>query len=129
VIRQYSEARIGDWLIQGQPVPPIAHGVPSAVAEGAEGRLLDFVDASQIYGTTDVAFVDLGDEQVGIGDELVAFVPAHEVGHGAGSDLPPEAVATLRVVRVNGHSATVRVVGLRSMSLERGLAVRVIRKM
>jgi hypothetical protein len=30
---------------------------------------------------------------------------------------------------VNGHSATVRVVGLKSTFLERGLAVRVIRKM
>lgn len=129
VIRQYSEARVGDWMIQTDPVPAIARGLPSEVAEGAEGRLLAFVDASQLYGMTDLAFVDLGDGQVGIGDELIAFVPPHEVGRGAGSDLPPEAVATLRVVKVNDHSATVRVVGLRSTSLEKGLAVRVIRKM
>ena len=65
---------------------------------------------------------------VGLGDELIAYLPEREVD-GAAERLPPTVVARLRVVRVRDNTATVRVVGTRNTVLGAGLPVRIVRKM
>jgi hypothetical protein len=127
-LAQYAEATTGDYLIPVEPVPDIPRGLPSPVQGGAEGALVRFLHAEPLYGTADNAFVDLGAAAgLEIGDELIAFVPPRR-GPGQ-SELHPEVVATLQVVKVRPNSATVRVSSVTGSALREGLAVRVVRKM
>ena len=129
VVKQFSSARVGDAVLPLDPVPAVVRGVPADVSGGAEGHLLAFLAPEPMHATSDRGFVDLGRAQgIGLGDELIAYLPAREID-GAAELLPPTIVATLRVVRVRDNSATVRVVGTRNTVLGSGLPVRIVRKM
>jgi hypothetical protein len=129
VVQQFSSARVGDAVLPLDPVPAVVRGAPADVSGGAQGQLLAFLAPEPIHATTDRGFVDLGRAQgVGLGDELIAYLPEREVD-GAAERLPPTVVARLRVVRVRDNTATVRVVGTRNTVLGAGLPVRIVRKM
>jgi hypothetical protein len=128
LVKQFAEGKAGDYLIPMEPVPTIQRGLPSPVQDGAKGRLVRFFRWDEpLHGTSDNGFVDLGADAVGIGDELVAYVPARP-GPGD-TELPDEVVAWLRVVKVRANSATVRVMDVRNAGLRAGLLVRVVRRM
>jgi hypothetical protein len=128
IVKQFAESEAGDCLIPLEPTPQILRGRPSPVPDGAEGELIRFLWEEPLYGTSDDAFVNLGESAgIGIGDELVAYVPARP-GPGR-TELPIEVVATLRVVKVRPNSATVRVSDASSPALRDGLMVKVVRKM
>ncbi len=127
LVKQFAESVAGDYLIPFEPVPPIARGLPSPVQDGAEGELVQFLWEEPLHGTSDDGFVNLGADAVGIGDELIAYVPARP-GPGR-TELPNQVVATLRVIKVRPNSATVRVSDASSAALREGLLVKVVRKM
>lgn len=128
LVKQYAEAKSGDYMIPMEPLPDIPRGTPSPVADGAVGELVRFVDTDPLYGTSDNGFVDLGaGAGLGIGDELVVYVPPRPGPRG--SELPSEVVATLQVVKVRPNSSTVRVSGVTGAGLREGLAVKIVRKM
>jgi hypothetical protein len=129
VLRQYAIARAGDYLIPMDQTPEIGRGMPQPVLNGEEGRLVAFLEREPLYGTMDNGFIDLGEDAgLRIGDELIAYVPQRP-GMQKNVTLPAEAVATLRVIKVRGASATVRVADASSTTLQSGLLVRVVRKM
>jgi hypothetical protein len=129
VMNQYGSARTGDHLIPLGAMPSILRGHPEQVSDGPEGMLLAFVETEQLHGTMDVGFIDMGaDKGVGIGDELLVYLPARR-GMQKSVQLPSEAVATLRVVKVGETTSTVRVVDASHTVLQGGLPVRVVRKM
>ncbi|MGH7501428.1 MAG: LysM peptidoglycan-binding domain-containing protein [Longimicrobiales bacterium] len=129
VVRQYGPAKVGDYLIPYEAPVGLMRRQPSVAASGPEGLLVAFLDGEPLFGTYDNGFVDLGREDgLMVGDELIAFVPARP-NERENAELPPEVVATLRVVKVRENSATVRVAGASSTALTDGLIVRVVRKM
>lgn len=128
VVLQFADARVGDFLIPLEPTPDLPRGAPQAVPDGPQGRLVRFLTSEPLYGTQDHGFVDLGETHgLSVGDELVAYVEARRGDRN--TQLPPEIVATLRVVKVRGTSATVRVADAYGTALREGLAVRVVRRM
>ncbi len=127
VVNQFADAMIGDHLIAMEPTPALPRGQAQPVGGGAEGRLIRFLDEEPLYGTQDHGFVDLGRASgLALGDELIAFVEARRADRR--TELPPEVLAMLRVVRVGESSATVRVAETYSTGLRPGLAVRVVRR-
>lgn len=129
VVRQYGQARIGDYMLPFEPPTGLRRAEPVEVSGGAEGRLVAFLEGEPLLGTPDAGFVDLGGgDGVNVGDELIAYVPARQ-GARRDSELPAEVVGTLRVVKVRPNSATVRVTGASSTALTHGLHVRVVRRM
>lgn len=128
LVKQFAESQAGDLLIPVEPTPDIPRGLPEPVMDGAEGRLIRFLWAEPLYGTSDNGFVDLGaGAGLEIGDELIAYVPSRPGPRQ--TQLPVEVVATLQVVKVRPNSATVRVADVTGPALREGLAVKIVRKM
>jgi hypothetical protein len=123
VIAQFSDARVGDLVMQVPPAPAMPVGTPVAATQTVGGQLLRFVDRGGLHGTTDLAFVSVGRAQgIGIGDELSVYVPA-------GDASPAVQLAVVRVVRADETSSTARVVSVSSTGLREGLPVSLLRKM
>jgi hypothetical protein len=120
-------------VLKGQRALPVpAFRAPAAspaqpVERGPEGTLFAFVQNHPLHTTADVGFVSLGSaEGLQLGDELEAFAPARPSPTEAGTELPPEDVARLLVMKVGEHSATVRVLTMQQPSLQPGLKVRLV---
>lgn len=129
ILHQYSMARTGDHLIPLDPMPEFKRGEPTQVMDGPEGRLLAFIEEEPLYGSMDDGFVDIGaDAGLVIGDELVAYMPQRQ-GPLTPVELPSEQAARLRVIKVKGTTATVRVIDAANTTLRPGLLVRVTRRM
>jgi hypothetical protein len=130
VARQFGTARLGDPVLPLGPLPQIGLGDPEPVPTGPEGHLLQFVTPEAIHGPTDLAIISLGSASgVGIGDEFSVYVPARAVNSQMPERLPPEPVGTLRVVKVDERTATVRVLTVSSAAMRDGLPVRMTRRM
>jgi hypothetical protein len=123
--RQFGDARIGDALLALDVVPAMPTSLQEHAAGAMHGVLLDFVERHALYGTAEHAFVSLGRAHgLAIGDELsvhAAARPGENPAVGPG-------IATVRVIRVEDGSATVRVTGLTSTALAPGLPVRLVRR-
>ncbi|MGH7505707.1 MAG: LysM peptidoglycan-binding domain-containing protein [Longimicrobiales bacterium] len=129
LVHVYGEGRLGDVVIPIDRMPAMPRGEARPIADGAYGRLIDVLLPQPHPGQTDIAFVDLGrSEGVGIGDELMLYVPERPLADGRAEQVPATEVATMRVVRVEDATATVRIVGMRYAAVERGLNVRVVRR-
>jgi hypothetical protein len=129
VVRQYGQARVGDYLLPFEAATGLRRVQPAPVTGGAQGRLVVFLEGEPLLGSDDVGFIDLGRaDGLNAGDELEAFVPARP-GARRDYELPDRVVAQIRVVKVRENSATVRVIDASSTALSAGLAVRVVRRM
>jgi LysM domain len=130
VVQQHGDGRLGDLVIARDALPALRAGVAQPVSGGAEGELVALLQPQPHPSTADLGFVDLGRSAgVEVGDELMAYVPERQLEAGRAERVPATEVGTLRVVRVEQGTATVRVVGLKYPSLVEGMAVRVVRKM
>ncbi|HSJ09357.1 MAG TPA: LysM peptidoglycan-binding domain-containing protein [Longimicrobiales bacterium] len=130
VVRQFSDAKVGDLVMPLGAAPDIGMGVPQEVDGGLEGNLLEFVVQEPLHGTSDVAFLSLGRAQgLGIGDEFAVYVPARAIDNERAERLPPTVVGTVRVIRVGDRTATVRVLNVSSAALRDGLPVKLVRRM
>ena len=125
--RQFGPVHAGNLAV---PLPRF-EGAPAArvaVQAGPTGELIDFRERQPLPAVLDQAFVSLGRaDGLEVGDELEAYRPERPSADNS-VWLPEEPVAVLRVVRVEERSATVRVAGLSQPTLERGLPVRLVRK-
>jgi len=126
---QFGEARVGDYVLRLSRMPALPEGRPEPVANGPEGRLLDFLVERQIYGTGEYGFVVLGNEPPRVGDELAVYIPASRLGDGAAETVPATEVARARVIRVAERVATVRLTGVFDTSVRSGLPVRLVARM
>ena len=128
-----------DQLATPLPMFPDFRGLEAEPVDGSDlqGRLFAFVDEQPLYGPTDHGFIDLGSgDGVQVGDVFLAYLPQRAVRSREAGELttrieqvPPTAVAELRVLRVDESDATVVVDHLMYPQLEAGLRVRRIRKM
>jgi LysM repeat protein len=128
VARLYDVAREGDPVVALSVLPSIPLGSSEPLPDGAEaaqGQIIDWLDDEIMHGTPDIAFIDLGEGAVRLGDELEVFMPSRRI-NGRGDIVPEELVGLVRVVRVEGPVATVRVVSVQNTAMGRGLPVRVV---
>lgn len=131
VAKQFSDAKVGDLVMPLGAAPEIAVGrAEEDVEGGVEGNLLQFLVQEPLHGTSDVAFVSLGAQHgLGIGDELGVYVPTRALDNERPERLPATQVGTVRVIRVDDRTATVRVLTVSSAALRDGLPVRLVRRM
>ena len=127
VVQQWDELAMGDVVIPVEPAPDLSGQVAEQVVNGPQGRLIAFLTPQPAVGLYEQGFIDLGRSSgVGIGDELIVILPAHDVKGSDDTQLPPEVVARLRVVRVGERTATAKVIHLTQPVLEAGLPVRLV---
>ncbi|NIP78445.1 MAG: LysM peptidoglycan-binding domain-containing protein [Gemmatimonadetes bacterium] len=98
-----------------------------------EGRIMEFADEEPLYGPTEWAFINLGyGDDVAVGDVFLAHLPTRDdeqteaMRYAAGR--PTEAVAELRVIRVQPGTATVKVDQVMIPELEKGMSIRRVRR-
>jgi hypothetical protein len=125
VTHQYGEAKAGDLVIPAPGQPSLPRGVPSDVSDGARGQLLAFLDEDPLKGNPDMAFIDMGSGEVGLGDLLTVYLPEDIAG---GSELQTARIARLKVIRTESSSATVRVLQVENTGLAHGMPVRVTQR-
>lgn len=130
VIDQFADMKVGDLVMPVPRVPAIPTTEPRVVAGGSIGRILDVMDQQPLYGTTDIAFVDLGTARgMHIGDEVVAFLPERSFNDELRSHkLPAEPVAQMRIIKLTDNTATVRITRVRHAVFSTDLPVRVARQ-
>lgn len=129
VTEQFDQLRPGDLALPFTEFPGSPVGEAAPVDNGATAELLGFVDERPVYAMADLAFIDLGKKQgVGIGDELVVYLPERAAARFSATELPREEIARVRVIRADERSATVRLLSLAQPSLKPGLPVRVVGK-
>lgn len=125
VVKQYGEARAGDLVIPAPAEPAMPRSMASDVSNGAQGELIAFLDEDPLKGNPDQGFIDLGSDQVGLGDVLTVYLPADVAG---GTELQSARVARLKVIRTEEGSSTVRVLQVQHTGLAHGMPVRVTQR-
>ena len=128
LVSQFGEARVGDEVMRLPRLPALPEGRAEPVANGPEGKLLQFLMDRQIYGTGEYGFVDVG-EGLRPGDELSVFIPARRLGADAAELVPATEVGRALVIRVAERTATVRLTGVFDTALRAGLPVRLVARM
>jgi hypothetical protein len=101
-----------------------------------EARIIEFTDDGPMPGPLARAFINAGSNQgVQVGDIFLAYLPPRRATEWDGvrrtgtEQIPAEAIAELRVVRVQERTSTVVVDHLSKPQLESGLPARRVRKM
>jgi hypothetical protein len=126
VMQQFSDLKVGDLVMPLPAVPQIATAEPRRVNGGATGRIIDFLRPQEIYGTTDIVFIDLGAARgLNIGDEVVAYLPQRQADKDERYTLPEEGIAVMRVIKLTNNTATLRVTRMYYSALSEELPVRV----
>jgi hypothetical protein len=126
---QFSDLHIDDLTIPLPAMPVLPENQLTPVSGGPTGEVLELMMDQPLVGTQEIAFVTLGSAQgITIGDELLAYIPERRATMNKDEILPEQAVAKMRVVKVTDDVSTVRVIGLHSATLRKGLPVRVAQK-
>jgi hypothetical protein len=99
--------------------------MPDQLSDGPGGRIVAFLDEDPIKGTSDQGFIDLGRDQVELGDILEVYLSEEVAG---GVELASARVARLKVIRTEDHSSTIRVLQVTNTSLTNGMSVRVTQR-
>jgi hypothetical protein len=129
---QFGRVIRGHVLLPLEFYPDFLAPAAEPVAGGYDvtGRVLSFVDESPLPGLMARAFLDVGAGQgVQVGDIFEAYLEGRSASDRRGERVPAESVAELRVIRVNGATATVVVDEVWQPKLESGIPVRRVRKM
>jgi hypothetical protein len=126
VMQQFADLKVGDLTMPLPATPQIATVEPRRVNGGATGRIIDFLRPQEIYGTTDVVFIDLGAARgLQIGDEVVAYLPERKADKDERYTLPEEGIAVMRVIKLTNNTATLRITRMYYSALSEELPVRV----
>jgi hypothetical protein len=126
IIQQFSDLKVGDLTMPLPAVPQIATVEPRRVNGGASGRIIDFLRPQEIYGTTDIVFIDMGSAKgLQVGDEVAAYLPERKADKDEGYTLPDEGVALMRVIKLTNNTATLRITRMYHSALSNELPVRV----
>ena len=136
--RQFGPILLDQVAVPLQLFPDFVALTPEPVqGPDVEATVITFATEQPLYGVTERGFMNAGSRHgVNVGDVFVAYLPERaarrvdvdEFGRNI-EQLPPEAVAELRVVRVADEHATFRVDKLVLPVLEEGMRVRRIRRM
>jgi hypothetical protein len=125
ITHQFGTLEIGNLVIPMDSFPVLA-GEVQPVANGTEGKLIEFLVPQAVYGTEEIGFVSLGSAGgIKVGDELHVTLPARS----RDDRIPAQPIAKLLVTRVTQRSSTVRVTHLHNPVLVEGLPVRLVARM
>lgn len=124
VVHQFGEAKAGDRVIRPEATPAFRRGETSALSNGPTGHVVAFLDNDPLKGL-DQAFIDLGRDEVRLGDVLDVYLPAEMSG---GEMLETSRTARLKVIRTEAETSTVRILSVRNTGLGDGMPVRVTQR-
>jgi hypothetical protein len=126
ITQQFGDLQAGDLTMPLPNVPALPTVEPRVVTGGAKGEIIDFLTNQDIYGTTDIAFINLGVASgMQVGDEVVAYLPERRAEKRPSRLLPEEPVAQMRIIKLGNNTATVRITRMHNTSLNTDLPVRV----
>ncbi len=130
LIAQFDEVRVGDGAVALPAAPDLGPARPAPVEDGARGSLVAFLREHPLPGSPELAFVDLGESAgVRVGDVIGLIQPARPAREDPTVTLPAELVAESLVLKVQGGSATVRILDVAEPVLAPGMPVQVVRRM
>ena len=130
VVQMYGDYTVGDPVVAAEPYELQVTAQPAPIREddtAITGSVVGFAVPQVLIGPGDFVFIDAGGEEgVRLGDEFAVYsrVEADAIGSGA-----PDALATLRIVRVAAATATARVTAVRDPGTRPGDPVRLIRRL
>jgi hypothetical protein len=120
VIKQYDRIQAGDLVGPLPTYTPTAGVYAQPVSGGSEAMIMGFAGTQVITDIGHIAFLDLGrDDGIGIGDEFVLYGEAN----------PSAPRGSLQVVGVTATMASARVMSLTDNVFQRGVVVRLSKKM
>ncbi|MGH7476344.1 MAG: LysM peptidoglycan-binding domain-containing protein [Longimicrobiales bacterium] len=126
---QFNRVAPGDLALPAGEAPTFTGEPAQEVEGGPRGLILTFLTEQPLYSVSDIGFVDLGrDAGVGVGDELVVYLPERTAETEEEETLPSEPIARMQVVRVTDRTATTLVTNVAAASLRAGLPVRVYKR-
>ena len=130
VVQMYGDYTVGDPVVATDPYELEATARPGPIGEDVAaitGSVVGFAVPQVLIGPGDFVFIDAGGrEGVRLGDEFAVHSRAERDAIGSGV---PDALATLRVVRVATATATTRVTAVRDPGTRPGDPVRLIRRL
>ncbi|HSL71825.1 MAG TPA: LysM peptidoglycan-binding domain-containing protein [Longimicrobiales bacterium] len=124
VTHQFGSLQNGNLVIPMDSFPNVAQQLTPAA--GPAGEIIGFHLEQPVYGTTDRVFLNLGANQVKVGDELVAIEPERRAELTSSQRLAALPIARLLITRVARGTATARVTYLATPALREGMPVRVV---
>ena len=124
VVRMFQQVSGGLGLLPLEPFVDPGEVLPVPTQSGLEGTVIDTRDQTALPGQQDIVFVDLGRaDGVALGDVFVMLRrPAAEA-------VATDTVAMMQIVHRREHSASGLIGFIRSMGVESGAVVKLIRKM
>jgi hypothetical protein len=126
VVAQFGRIRDGQLAMPLEPFHDPGQVRPTPVQQGLVGKLLEARDPHEIAGAQQFFFIDKGrSEGVTPGDVFEVYKPAQNV-LGTGSE---ETRAVMMIVHTREHSSTGLLLQIMHPGLDRGLPVRLVRKM
>jgi len=126
VVKQYERIHEGQLAMALEPFRDPGEVRPTPVEKGMTGRLLAARDPHPIAGAQQYYFIDKGRRDgVSLGDVFEIFKPAQGYA-GAASE---EVRAVVMIVHTREKSATGLLLQIVNPALERGMPVRLIKKM
>jgi hypothetical protein len=126
VVAQYGRIHDGQLALPLEPFRDPGQVRPTPVEQGMTGRLLEARDPHPIAGAQQYFFIDKGRRDgIALGDVFEVVKPAQGYA-GAASE---EVRAVLMIVHTRDRSATGLLLQINHPSLDRGLPVRLIKKM
>ena len=126
VVAQYGRIHDGQLAMPLEPFRDPGMGRPTPVEQGLTGKLLEPRDPHPIAGAQQYFFIDKGrSEGVVLGDVFEIYKPAQ----GFVGSASEEVRGVLMIVHTREHSATGLVIQIIHPGLDRGLPVRLIKKM
>jgi len=126
VVAQYDRVHENQLALPLEPFRDPGQVRPTPVEQGLKGKLLEPRDPHSIAGAQQYFFIDKGRRDgVTLGDVFEVYKPAEGYA-GSGSE---EVRAVMMIVHTRERSATGLLLQISHPSLERGLPVRLIKKM
>jgi hypothetical protein len=126
VVKQFDRVHEGQLAMALEPFRDPGEVRPTPVEQGMTGRLLAPRDPHAIAGAQQYYFIDKGRRDgVSIGDVFEVFKPAQ----GYAGSASEEVRAVIMIVHTREKSATGLLLQINNPALERGMPVRLIKKM
>jgi len=126
VVAQYDRVHNGQLAMPLEPFRDPGQVRPTPVEKGLTGKLLEARDPHPIAGAQQFFFIDKGRRDgVTPGDVFEVFKPAE----GYAGSASEEVRAVMMIVHTREHSATGLLIQIMHPGLDRGLPVRLIKKM
>jgi LysM repeat protein len=128
VVKMFGEVRQDQRIIAYDSTGGLAHGFPSAIANGRAGTVRWVFNEPVLPSIQSYLIVDIARADVSPGDQIELFQPRQKPADGRALAIPEVAIGRAQVLRVTPYGATVLITSQVQPKIEEGTAVRVAAK-